>query len=75
MCVVSILFPHPSSAHHCAMAGSRANPFLSHLDDPVLAALDVLTEPLWPLVLQTLVEDLLKRVYRIVHLLHRQTLE
>ena len=57
------------------MAGSRANPFLSYLDDPVLAALDVLTEPLWPLVLQTLVEDLLKRVYRIVHLLHRQTLE
>lgn len=28
MCVVSILFPHPSSAHHCAMTGSRANPLL-----------------------------------------------
>ena len=44
---------------------------LPYLDDPVLAALDVLTETLWPLVLQTLVEDLLKGVHRIVHLLHR----
>jgi len=43
-----------------------------YLDDAVLAALDGLTETLGALRLQTLVEDLLKRVDSIIHLLGRE---
>ncbi len=43
---------------------------LFHLDDTILAALDGFTEILLFLALQTLVQELLKCVHRIIHLLH-----
>lgn len=57
----------------CAHPGSGAVPVLSHLDDPVLTALDGLTEAVGALAFQILVEDLLERVHCIVHLLHTHT--
>lgn len=44
---------------------------LFHLDDTILTALDSFTEILPFLALQTLVQELLKCVHRIIHLLHK----
>lgn len=44
---------------------------LFHLDDTILAALAGFTEILRFLVLQTLVQELLKCVYCVIHLLHK----
>lgn len=45
---------------------------LFHLDDTILTPLDGFTEILPFLALQTLVQELLKCVHRIIHLLHER---